>query len=238
MNSLERIQAPVRFEKPDRVPVIAQVFGHAAVLAGVPLDRYVRSGESLARCQTEALEHYGYDAVFALMDVNVETEAMGSVLTYRPNSYPVVKSYVVSKMEAGAHLPIVFDPSASPAVVPYQFFRELEAPRLRRVFDSFRKAGSAANWLHIAGPADPILPLHPENRTSSGWISACRSWMVWRRPGASRPPLEAIPSRLWRSSPVLSRRSVNRSWLRAGMISCANPTASRRSFMSWQNSLG
>ncbi len=249
MNSLERIQAAVSFEKPDRVPVIAQVFGHAASLAGVPLGDYVRDGELLARCQIKALEHYGYDAVFALMDVSVETEAVGSVLTYRADQYPIVKSYVLSKgadldslsvpnphqagrmpellkaarvlrrevgddvlvvgcvlgpmtlatqllgieaalylaidepgsfarlldfsaevvirfgvaqVEAGAHLPVVFDPSASPAVIPHQFFREFDLPRLKLVFAAFKQAGAAANWLHIAGPTEPILPLYPQ----------------------------------------------------------------------------
>jgi uroporphyrinogen decarboxylase len=213
------------------------------------LDEYVRDGEKLACCQLKALDHYGYDAVFALMDVNVETEAVGSTLTYRPNCYPVVESYALrsqvglegvampdprrdgrmpellkaarilrsnlgndvpvvgcvlgpltlasqllgaesalflaidhpedfaslldfatelvsrfgaAQIEAGAHLVLVFDPSASPAVVPPQFFREFEAPRLKQLFHSFRQAGAIANWLHIAGPAGPILPLYGE----------------------------------------------------------------------------
>ncbi len=249
MNSIERIRAAVNFQPPDRVPVIAQVFGHAAGLAGVALGDYVRSGELLANCQIQALKHYGYDAVFALMDANVETEAAGSVLTYRADQYPSVRTYAlsdgadlkelsvpdphragrmpelldavkilrrevgadtlvvgcvlgpmtlatqllgieatlylavdepesfsrlldfateivirfgISQIEAGAHLPIVFNPSASPAVIPYQFFREFELPRLRRVFATFKEAGAAANWLHIAGPAGPILSLYSE----------------------------------------------------------------------------
>ena len=38
MNSLERVSAAVNFRQTDRVPVIAQVFGHAAMLSGVSLD--------------------------------------------------------------------------------------------------------------------------------------------------------------------------------------------------------
>ena len=66
-----------------------------------------------------------------------------------------------AQLEAGVHLPVVFDPSASPAVVPPSFFREFELPRLERVFTAFKQAGAAANWLHIAGPAAPILPYYP-----------------------------------------------------------------------------
>lgn len=245
MNAIERIGAAVAFRKGDRVPAIPQIFGHAAVLAGVPLGEAIRDGELLARCQIRAQRRYGHDAVFALMDTSVETEAAGSVLSYGRDRYPHVSSHALSgatdlgglslpdprragrmpellqaagilrrevgddllvvgcvlgplsvalqlvgaerglylamdhpdrfeqlldfatklaisfgvaQMEAGVHLPLVFDPFASPAVVPPQFFREFELPRLRRLFASFKGAGAAAAWLHIAGPAGPILP--------------------------------------------------------------------------------
>jgi hypothetical protein len=96
MNSLERIAAAMAFQTADRVPVIAQVFGHAATLAGVPLDAYVRDGEMLAGCQLAAWKRYGYDAVFSVMDVNVETEACGSVLRYRTNQYPVIERHALT----------------------------------------------------------------------------------------------------------------------------------------------
>lgn len=249
MNSLQRIQAALRFEDTDRVPVIPQVFGHAAVLSGKMLGEYVRDGEILAQCQLKAIARYGYDAVFALMDAGVETEAVGSRLVYRNDIYPFVERYVVeniedidrlaapdpnrsgrmpellkaarilrselrdevmivgcilgpmtlamqlmgpekalflaadepdmfervldfatevaisfglAQIEAGVHVPFVFDPSASPAVVPPQFFRELLLSRLKRLFSALKSGGSAANWLHIAGPAETIFPYYPE----------------------------------------------------------------------------
>lgn len=249
MTGAERIKAAVNFQPSDRVPVIAQVFGHAATVSGVALGEYVRSGELLARCQIQALKRYDYDAVFALMDTSVETEAAGSVLTYRKDRYPSVTTYALSdgaylarvsapdphragrmpelleaarilrrevgddvlvvgcvlgpmtlatqllgieaalysaideperfsgvldfatdiaiqfgiaQIEAGAHLPMVFDPSASPAVIPFQLFREIELPRLRKVLAAFKRGGAIANWLHIAGPAESILSLYPQ----------------------------------------------------------------------------
>ncbi len=249
MNSLDRIRATLSFEKADRVPVIAQVFGHAAVLGNVPLGSYVRDGELLARCQLNALSYYGYDAVFALMDAGVETEAIGASLTYRSDMYPFVDRYPIvdagdldklavpdpgrsgrmpeilrtagimrrelqdevlivgcvlgpmtlamqlmgpekalflaadepdlfakvldfslevavsfgmAQIKAGAHLPMVFDPSASPAVIPPQFFRELVLPRIKKLFSALKAGGSFASWLHIAGPAETIYPFYPE----------------------------------------------------------------------------
>ncbi len=80
MNSLERVIAAVKFQETDRTPVIAQVFGHAATFSGASVDDYVRDGETLAQCQLNAWKHYGYDAVFSVMDASVETEAVGSAL--------------------------------------------------------------------------------------------------------------------------------------------------------------
>jgi uroporphyrinogen decarboxylase len=69
-----------------------------------------------------------------------------------------------AQIEAGAHLPLVFDPFSSTDVVPPAFFREFELPRLSRVFAAFKGAGALANWLHIAGPVAPILPYYAEAR--------------------------------------------------------------------------
>ncbi|MDD5404856.1 MAG: uroporphyrinogen decarboxylase family protein [Sulfuricella sp.] len=249
MNSLERVKAAIAFAPVDRTPAVPQLFGHAAVLAGMALEDYLRDGERLARCQIEAYRHYGHDMVFAFMDFSVETEALGSLLQYRADQYPDVASYVLTperdvsalavpdpavagrmpellraasilrreagdeapvagcvlgpmtlatqllgietalylavddparfenvldfavevavryglaQIGAGVHLPIVFDPAASPAVVPPQFFRERLLPRLKKVFAAYRAAGALANWLNITGPTAPILPWYPE----------------------------------------------------------------------------
>lgn len=95
MTGAERIRAAIAFETPDRVPVIAQVFGHAATLAGVDLQDYLRDGSLLAGCQLAARDRYDLDAVFALMDAGVETEALGSTLRYRPAAYPTVERYAI-----------------------------------------------------------------------------------------------------------------------------------------------
>ena len=92
----------------------------------------------------------------------------------------VIISFGVAQVRAGADLPIVFDPFASPAVIPHQFFREFEFPRLKTVFESFRRAGTKANWLHIAGPAEQYCPSTPRPGSISR-ISTTPS-----RPGSQR----------------------------------------------------
>ncbi len=259
MNSTERVMAAISFKKTDRTPVVAQVFGHAAVRNRVRLVDYLQTGELIARCQLEALEYYGYDAVFALMDTSVETEAVGSQLTYPDHRYPYLKTYAadtiginklsvpdplragrmpellkaatilrtelndqvpvvgcvlgpmtlatqliglekaiymaiddteafsrllqfatevvirfgVAQLQAGVHLPIVFDPSSTPLVIPPQFYREFITPCLKQVFDAFKAAGSIINWLHTAGPVDPILPYYPQMGVELANIDFC-----------------------------------------------------------------
>jgi uroporphyrinogen decarboxylase len=260
MNSRERVLAAVQFKATDRVPVIAQVFGFAARYSRVPLEDYLRDGELLARCQLRAFEDFGYDAVFALMDAYVETEAIGSVLDYRANQYPVIGSWALTdaaalstlkmpdparagrmpgllaairslrrqlgqevpvvgcvlgpmtlatqllgmeaslylaidapeqfaqlldfatdvairfgseQLTAGADLPMVFEPSASPDVIPAQFYREFVLPRLFRLFSSLKQAGAPINWLHTAGPIDPVLPFYARMGVELANIDYC-----------------------------------------------------------------
>jgi len=248
MNGLERFRATAAFQAADRIPAIPLVFGHAAVLAGVGLDEYLRDGALLARCQLEAQALYGTDAVYVYMDAFVETEAVGSKLRFGRDSYPEVLEYafkagddpgrlvvpdpekdgrmpqilealsllsaqvgdrlvIVSALEgpmtlvtqimgmqdalyfaadhpddferlldfatdvvirygsaqirAGTHVPMVFDPSSSPSIVPAQFFREFLLRRLTRIFGAFRQAG-APGWLNIPGHIQPLLRYCPE----------------------------------------------------------------------------
>jgi uroporphyrinogen decarboxylase len=249
VNGLERIQATLAAGAVDRVPVVAQVFAHAGVVAGVNVGEYVRDGGLAARCQIEAQRRYGYDAVFAFLDAGVEAEAAGSLLSYHHDQYPDVSQPAIAsadeiarlsvpepskvgrmpevlhavavlreqvgdevlvagivvgpmalamqllgperalylaadeperfeelldfsseiarrfgraQLAAGAHLPILFDPGASPAVVPPAFYREIILTRHARLLHGFKAAGAVANWLHIAGPVQPLLGFYEQ----------------------------------------------------------------------------
>lgn len=70
----------------------------------------------------------------------------------------VALRFGAAQVEAGAHLPLVFDPASTPTVVPPAFFRELVAPRLTRLLAGLARAGAAAGWFHVAGDSRGILP--------------------------------------------------------------------------------
>ncbi len=93
MNGRQRILAAAARRPVDMLPVMPQIFGHAAVLAGIPLADYLGDGELVATCQVAAWRHYGHDAVFGFLDAAVETEAMGAEIAAKPGCYPhVVRS--------------------------------------------------------------------------------------------------------------------------------------------------
>lgn len=78
------------FQPCDRPPVIAQVFAHAGVAAGRSVDEYLSSGAAAAACQLEARARYGYDAVFAVLDLTLEAEAAGGEIQRQRGIYPNV----------------------------------------------------------------------------------------------------------------------------------------------------
>lgn len=74
----------------------------------------------------------------------------------------VTMRFGIAQIEAGVHLPIMFEPSASLEVITPAFFKELVLPRLKKAFSAFTEAGAVANIIHIAGRTAAILPLYPE----------------------------------------------------------------------------
>lgn len=61
MTSAERMGALMRGERPDRVPVIPLLGGHAALACGLPLARMFEDAETSFRCQMLCAEMYGHD---------------------------------------------------------------------------------------------------------------------------------------------------------------------------------
>jgi len=62
MTSAERMAALMRGERPDRVPVIPFLSGHAAVVCGQPIARICDDAAESFRCQALCAELYGHDA--------------------------------------------------------------------------------------------------------------------------------------------------------------------------------
>ena len=78
MNSLQRVQAVLRGETPDRVPVCLHNFMMAVREAGIPMKRYRTDPEAIASVHLKAVEKYGYDCTLIDTDTTMLAEAMGA----------------------------------------------------------------------------------------------------------------------------------------------------------------
>jgi uroporphyrinogen decarboxylase len=107
VDSLERVRRTIAFQPCDRPPVIAQVFAHAAVASGRRVGEYVSSAAVAASCQLEAWARYRYDAVFGVLDLTLEAEAMGAGIQTRPDLYPAVVRPPCAPDDDFARLPVL-----------------------------------------------------------------------------------------------------------------------------------
>ena len=94
--------------------------------------------------------------LYRIMD---EPEFVEKVLDYTEE---VVRRYGLALLKAGAHCHIIFDPMASPMVIPPDVFLKYEVPRLKRLLDTFKSAGSLFGWLSIAGNTKKILSFYSD----------------------------------------------------------------------------
>ncbi|MDH5361764.1 MAG: uroporphyrinogen decarboxylase family protein [Aigarchaeota archaeon] len=98
-SSRERMEAAVRGEEPDRVPVWPQIYAYAPRVCGMLFSQYCTGSRNLVKAQLEALELFGYDAVGAYPDITIEAEAIGSRVHVPRDEIPEVRE------------PLVVDPS-------------------------------------------------------------------------------------------------------------------------------
>jgi uroporphyrinogen decarboxylase len=167
--AIERPSAVAELAIPDpnkagRMPVLLQAarllrqeLGDRVLVAGCVL------GPMTLACQLLGAER----ALFAAVD---EPDSFERLLDF---AVDVAVRFGQAQLEAGAHVCVVFDPSASPAVVPPALFREILAPRLRRLFQALKGPRGPVTWLHIAGPVEPILPLYPDCGVDIANIDYC-----------------------------------------------------------------
>lgn len=90
MTSLQRILTAARRGTPDSIPVAPYMGNWGATIAGVPIDRYCRSGRLMAEAQMRAWQLLGQDAVVPQSDGYYIAEGFGVQVQHHPDSTPTV----------------------------------------------------------------------------------------------------------------------------------------------------
>ena len=106
LSSWERVRRAAELAEPDMVPVAPYIGNHAAVLAGIPIDRYCTSGEAMARAQWEAWKIYGHDILAPISDTYYIAEGFGVEVDHHPDSTPTFRAPAVKELDAVERLEI------------------------------------------------------------------------------------------------------------------------------------
>lgn len=93
MNHLERVQAVLRGEMPDRLPVIPQAFMFSAATAGYNIGAINRSPAKMAQAHRICQEKYGYDGCVIDVDDATLAEACGAKVNWRDDNVACVDEH-------------------------------------------------------------------------------------------------------------------------------------------------
>jgi len=95
MSPYDRVMTALQGGQPDRVPVVPIVREWCARQAGFRFCDILDSIEKYVYAQYFCVRHFGYDAVWDLLAIHAESEAMGSVLKIPEDMPPSVLDHVV-----------------------------------------------------------------------------------------------------------------------------------------------
>ena len=100
MTGMERLQALMTGQQPDRVPVLCNLLDQGARELGMGMKEYYSRGENVAAGQLLMREKYGYDGVLGMFYVGMEAELLGCRnIVYAEDGPPNVGHLVIQKPE-------------------------------------------------------------------------------------------------------------------------------------------
>jgi uroporphyrinogen decarboxylase len=110
MNSYQRVMKALEGGQPDRVPVVPIVREWCARQVGFKFSEILGSVEKYVYAQYFCMRHFGYDAVWDLLAIHAESEAMGCVLKVPEDMAPSVLDYAIKDYDKDLGKLRVLDP--------------------------------------------------------------------------------------------------------------------------------
>ncbi len=104
MNGLQRINAALAGEWPDRRPVMLHNFMMAAREAGISMRTFRTSPEALAKSFIQSVEKYGYDGIMMDVDTATLADAAGVPVAYPEDEPAIVRGRRLASLEEVADL--------------------------------------------------------------------------------------------------------------------------------------
>jgi len=91
MTGLQRVQAVLAGEKPDRTPIVPIIHSGLARMFGVPLSRFFTDAQVMAETIIRGYRTFGYDGVQLSLGVTAEPEALGARVRQPEDGGPVLQ---------------------------------------------------------------------------------------------------------------------------------------------------
>lgn len=100
MTGMQRFQAIMTGQLPDRVPVLCNLLDQGARELGMSIKEYYRRGQNVAEGQLRMREKYGYDSLLGLFYVAMEAEMLGCrSIIYAEDGPPNVGQLIINEPE-------------------------------------------------------------------------------------------------------------------------------------------
>lgn len=116
ITGIDRLNAAVKGEVLDRIPVFCNQLDQGARELGLSIEDYYSKGEYVAEGQLRMREKYGYDNVWSLFYVGKEAELLGcQKILYATDGSPNVEDFVIKSFDDIPHLRIPDDVLGHPA---------------------------------------------------------------------------------------------------------------------------
>ena len=113
---MNRLEAALRGEKADRIPVFCNLIDQGAKELGMSPREYFSKGEHVAEGQLRLLRKYGHDNVWSLFYVGKEAELLGCrKILFAEDGPPNVEHFVIQTWDDIDNLAVPEDVSAHPA---------------------------------------------------------------------------------------------------------------------------
>jgi len=107
MNGRERVEAVLRGQWPDTVPIVLHNFLMAARQAGLTMRQYRESARNMANAHIQAVETYGYDGVVLDMDTALLAGAIGVPVAYPEDEPARAQAGLLPELHKVGELPPV-----------------------------------------------------------------------------------------------------------------------------------
>jgi len=96
ITGMKRLEATVKREIIDRIPIFCNLIDQGAKELGIPLSEYFSNGDYVAEGQIRMMRKYGYDNVWSLFYVGKEAEILGcQKILFAEDGPPNVEDFII-----------------------------------------------------------------------------------------------------------------------------------------------